>query len=128
MEFLRLACCCLHHVMEDVSCLYTSESWLTCAVLKGKHVQCPKMNCKSNIKLLRWNSGHSDGHCPRLLHDVTHMVVLVPAIYVCDNGHEILSTNPYILKKITEGENIPSCNREIWFAIPPPCSQNAAVE
>ena len=23
---LRLACCCLYHVMEDVTCSYTSES------------------------------------------------------------------------------------------------------
>ena len=68
----------------------------------GSSVQCSRMDCKNKIHLVRWNVGCSDGHCPRLLHDLNHMILLVPAVYGCDSGHEVLSTDPYILKQFSE--------------------------
>ena len=70
-------------------------------------IQCPNANCNKIIGLSRWNVGHSDGHCPRLLHDLNNMVLLVPAVYACDNGHETVATDPYILQKFPEEEHIP---------------------
>ena len=69
--------------------------------------QCPKVNCTKAIHLHQWNTGHSDGHHPRLLHDLNYMVLLVPALYACDNGHQTLATDPYILQQFPEAEHIP---------------------
>ena len=70
-------------------------------------MQCSRVDCKSKIHLVQWHVGRSDGRCPRLLHDLNHMVLLLPAVYGCDNGHEILSTDPCILKQFPEEEFIP---------------------
>ena len=35
------------------------------------------------------------------------MVLLVPALYACDNGHQTLATDPYILQQFPEAEHIP---------------------
>ena len=70
-------------------------------------VKCPNVDCGNKIYFVRWNIGHSDGHSPRLLHDLHHMVLLLPAVYGCQNGHEVLSTDPYILMQFTEEEYIP---------------------
>ncbi len=70
-------------------------------------VQCPKVSCGSKLHLGRWNVGHSDGHCPRFLHELNHIVILLPALYRCDNDHELLSTDPYILRQLPEEEYIP---------------------
>ena len=68
---------------------------------------CPVDNCSSHTILHRWNTGRVNGHSPRLLHDVNNIVVLVPAIYVCGNGHEVLATDPRILLLFPEEEYIP---------------------
>lgn len=73
----------------------------------GSSVQCLRVGCNNHIRLVRWNVGCSDGHCPRVLHDLNHMVLLVPAVYGCDNGHEVMSTDPCILKQFSEEEFIP---------------------
>ena len=59
------------------------------------------------MTLCMWNTGRIDGHSPRLLHDVNNVVMLVPAIYVCGNGHEVLATDPRILLLFPEEEYIP---------------------
>ena len=65
-------------------------------------MQCPKVDCIRNIHLSRWNIGHTEGRCPRFLHDLNHMVLLLPAVYECENGHELFSTDPYILGQFPE--------------------------
>ena len=35
------------------------------------------------------------------------MVLLLPAVYGCENGHAVLYTDPYILKQFPEEEFIP---------------------
>ena len=72
-------------------------------------MECPDLNCRSTLHLVRWNFGRSasGGHCPRLLHDISNVVVLLPAVYGCDNGHEILATNPCVLEQFREEEYIP---------------------
>ena len=66
-------------------------------------VKCPNVDCGNRIYFVRWNIGHSDG----LLHDLHHMVLLLPAVYGCQNGHEVLSTDLYIPTRFTEEEYIP---------------------
>ena len=39
---------------------------------------------------------------PRLLHASAHTVFLVGAVYVCEYGHQILSTDPRILMLIPD--------------------------
>ena len=70
-------------------------------------LRCPRDDCISKVHLYRWNAGQNGGHCPRLLHEIRCVILLVPAVYKCDNGHELLSTDPYILGKFPEGEYIP---------------------
>ena len=67
---------------------------------------CPVDDCASHTTLCRWNTGRVDGHSPRLLHDSNNIVVLVPAIYACGNGHEVLATYPRIFLLFPE-EYIP---------------------
>ena len=50
---------------------------------------CPTEDCASHTAVCRWSTGSSVGHSPRLLHGVNNIVLLVPAIYVCGNGHEV---------------------------------------
>ena len=59
------------------------------------------------MTLCRWNTGRTDGHSPRLLHNVDHVIILVPATYICGNGHEVLATDPRILRMFPEEEYIP---------------------
>ena len=66
----------------------------------------PKNGLHKEYSPSRWNIGHCDGHCPTLLHDLNHMVLLLPAVYECDNGHKPLSTDPYILGQFPEKEYI----------------------
>ena len=70
-------------------------------------VQCPRADCVSKVHFYQWNAGQNDGHYPRLLHEISRVVILLPAVYKCDNGHELLSTDPYILRQFPEGEYIP---------------------
>ena len=46
-------------------------------------VLCPVPDCTQTLSLCRWNSGSSAGHCPRFLHDMEHITLLVPAVYQC---------------------------------------------
>ena len=61
-------------------------------------ITCPTSGCSHAIHLSRWNTGSSAGHCPRLLHDIEHMIILVPAVYCCTRGHAVLSTDERILQ------------------------------
>lgn len=56
--------------------------------------------CKRNMKKAYWKCGQSEGKQPRLLHDAEHTILLVIAVYSCDNGHTISSTDPSILRKV----------------------------
>ena len=57
-------------------------------------VLCPAPDCTQTLSLCRWNSGNSAGHCPRFLHDMEHITLLVPAVYQCKQGHQTISTDP----------------------------------
>ena len=70
-------------------------------------VQCPKPGCKSYVRFSLWNVGRSISHGPRILHEMNYIVLLVPAMYLCTDGHELISTDPYILQQFPEQEHIP---------------------
>ena len=72
--------------------------------------QChPHDNCHANVivNVTRWNIGSNAGHCPRIIHDIGYMVLLVSAIYECPNGHELLATDPRLLQCLPEQEYVP---------------------
>lgn len=77
-------------------------------VLSDSH-QCPHEQCLATITSNEhgWNIGCSAGTCPRLIHDVDYMIILVPAVYTCQCGHVTLGTDPRILARIAEQEFIP---------------------
>ncbi len=64
----------------------------------GNGMPCPTPGCSQNLCLLRWNTGSSAGHCPRFLHEMECISLLVSAVYRCVEGHEIVSTDPRILQ------------------------------
>ena len=70
-------------------------------------VQCPKAGCKRYIQFSQWNTGRSISHGPRLPHETNYIVLLVPAVYLCPDGRELISTDPHILKQFPEQEHIP---------------------
>ena len=87
----------LWHPLQLLQQLLLSNAWEAC----------PIDNCGSKMTLSRWNTGRIDGHLPRLIHDINNVVVLVPAIYKCGNGHEVLATDPRIFLLFPEEEYIP---------------------
>ena len=44
---------------------------------------------------------------PCILYDITHTVLLVSAVYMCDNGHEVPSTDPNIFQMIYPETHLP---------------------
>lgn len=69
--------------------------------------KCRYEKCNSLMKLYGWNTGVNDGHMPRCIHDISNVVLLVPATYMCELGHEIISTSPLMLAMFPEQEYIP---------------------
>ena len=75
-----------------------------------QNLHCPHERCchyVSGDHALIWNTGEHAGHCPRLLHDLNHVVLLVSVIYNCPVGHQLIGTDPRILSHIPEQEFIP---------------------
>ncbi len=76
-------------------------------VLTFRHIfahqglQCPYASCESVAELKGWNDGHTPHCMPRTLHDVKAVVLLVSAIYVCENGHKTLAHDTRVLEMIT---------------------------
>ena len=58
---------------------------------------CQDKDCKGALVMRQWNVDR-----PRLLHASAHTVFLVGAVYVCEYGHQILSTDPRILMLIPD--------------------------
>ena len=71
----------------------------------GSSIKCLK--CESYLKSWQWKCGQSNALQPRILHDITHAVLLVSAVYMCDNGHEVPSTDPNILQMIYPETHLP---------------------
>lgn len=93
-------------IREHCSPIYLDlESLDTVSIHFANGVQCP--DCVSKLQVSRWNVGRSEGHCPRLLHNINYVIILLPAVYECDNKHEVVSTDPYILRQFPEEEYIP---------------------
>lgn len=74
-----------------------------------ERLPCPRDHCKGTliVQAARWNIGSNAGNCPRIIHDTEHMVLLVPAVYACSCGHEVLATDPRLLLCLPEQEYVP---------------------
>ena len=62
--------------------------------------------CQEKLHLQCWKTGEQKGLEPRIVHDLHNVVLLVGALYTCIHKHQILSTDPRILK-IIKDEHIP---------------------
>lgn len=67
---------------------------------------CTTNNCGGSLALKCWKVGQTLSLQPRILHTCDHTVLLVSALYSCTFGHEVSSTNPYILSKLPQ-QHIP---------------------
>ena len=47
-----------------------------------------------------WKYGQSKGLEPRILHDIDHTILLVSAVWFCDNGHQISSIDSRVLQVV----------------------------
>ena len=59
-------------------------------------IKCP--SCGSSTHQSYWNDGSSASKQPRLIHDMDNVVLLVSAVYRCENGHKLLAHDDSILK------------------------------
>jgi len=51
-----------------------------------------------------WKMGQSKGIQPRVIHDMEHTVLVVPAVYSCPNEHTMSATDPSIMSMLTAEE------------------------
>ena len=54
-----------------------------------------------------WNDGSSPSKQPRTLHGIDNIVILVSAVYLCDNRHKLLANDELILEKFPSSTMIP---------------------
>ena len=59
-------------------------------------IQC--CSCGGSTRFQYWNDGSSSSTQPRVLHDMHNIVLLVSAVYRCDNGHKLLAHDESVLK------------------------------
>lgn len=64
-------------------------------------------SCNKLCETLYWNDGSSSQHQPRLIHDVEDFVLLVSAVYACEEGHKILAHDERILRMLPCKSMIP---------------------
>lgn len=61
---------------------------------------CLDENCRSILQFHSWRIGTSEGNKPRIIHASENTVLLVSAVYSCENGHIILGSDARIIKII----------------------------
>ena len=54
-----------------------------------------------------WNDGSSPSKQPRTLHGIDNIVILVSAVYLCDNRHKLLANDEIVLEKFPSSAMIP---------------------
>ena len=60
-------------------------------IFDNQSLECPHETCNKKSVLKGWNDGHAVHRMPRTIHDVNDVVLLVSAIYACEDGHRILA-------------------------------------
>ena len=68
-------------------------------------IQC--CSCGGSTRFQYWNDGSSSSTQPRVLHDMHNIVLLVSAVYMCDNGHKLLAHDTSVLKRFPTHRVIP---------------------
>ena len=71
-------------------------------IFESQGFQCPHESCEKIAVLKGWNDGHAQHCMPRILHDVKDTVLLISAIYVCEDGHKTLAHDARVLKLISQ--------------------------
>ncbi len=70
-------------------------------------LRCQQDGCNSLAVTKYWNDGSASHKQPRTIHGTTDVVLLVSAVYVCENGHRILAHDPRVLSMIPSASMIP---------------------
>ena len=66
-------------------------------IFVGEELLCPHETCKKMTVLKGWHGPH---YQPRTIHDVNDIILLVSAIYICEDGHKTFANDARILKII----------------------------
>ena len=75
-------------------------------IFENQSLECPHETCTKKSVLKGWNDGHAAHRMPHTIHDVND-VLLVSAIYACEDGHRILAHDARVLKMITSPSLVP---------------------
>ena len=67
----------------------------------------PCIQCGSALVVDSWKYGQTNALQPRVIHCLYHTVLLVSVVYMCENGHEVPSTDPRILQMLKVEEHVP---------------------
>lgn len=63
--------------------------------------------CQCQLQESYWLDGSSESKQPRILHDMNRLVVLVSAVYSCDNNHRIIAHDERILQIFPSPDFVP---------------------
>jgi len=92
-----------HYILPYVLLWNPIEQFITAF---GDKPTCIRENCEGLLALQRWKVGQTHSLQPRVLHSCKCTVLLVAALYSCSCGHEVSSTDPNLLSKVSQ-EHIP---------------------
>ena len=62
-----------------------------------KGIKCPHGNCNKLATTVYWNDGSTQYRQPRLIHDIKDVVLLISAVYMCEDRHKTLAHDPRVL-------------------------------
>lgn len=65
-----------------------------------RSIKCLHGNCNKLATTAYWNDGSTYSRQPRLIHDVKDVVLLVCAVYMCEDRHKILAHDPRVLSML----------------------------
>ena len=66
----------------------------------GGSIKCPHSSCCKLATTKYWNDGSMQYRQPRVIHDVKDVILLVSAVYMCEDRHKTLANDPRILKML----------------------------
>ena len=74
-------------------------------IIPSGSIKC--IHCGMPLNLGYWNDGSTTDKQPRVLHGINNIVLLVSAVYVCDNRHKLLAHDEIILGKFPASTMVP---------------------
>ena len=74
--------------------------WNPAVQFSNLNLVCPEGGCGARMHTTSWKCGQRKGLEPRILHCIDHTILLVAALWSCDNGHQISSIDSRVLQVV----------------------------